>query len=119
MKRLETLPTRSEWLSRLDEFYSSYTSSLFEDDVLTIFYNESYLRVRDVITMSISRLCGGLRCYERSWYISDDNLLISLPKLIDDFISKVLRIDRKNYQVTIAPFNRLILRLYTTPEVCV
>ncbi len=117
MKRLETLPTRSEWLSRLTHFYLNQDDCLQGYRHLRMELLYAYHMVKETISMSIFIPCGGFRVYQLS--LDFDSLVnaLAFEFSLSIFINFILQIDFDFYSITkIEAQNKftLILSLKTT-----
>lgn len=121
MKFLKTLPTRSEWISRLKYF------DLNQDDCLQGYLHlrndllSSYIMVFDTITMSVSILCGGFRLYQQSLDFNSFALALEFQSSLSTFINFILQIDSDFYSINIVKVDnkyKLILSLKTTLSTC-
>ena len=123
MKRLETLPTRSEWLSRLNYF------DLNQSDCLQGYLHirsellDAYHMVLDTITMAVSFPCGGFRVYQQSFAFFTKANALAFEFSLATFITDILQIDFDFYSMTIYKLESqnkfsLLLSLKTTLEVC-
>ena len=134
MKRLETLPTRSEWLSRLKYFYLNQIECLKEQRIYHL-RNEildAYDFIYDTITMSVSIPCGGFRVYQKSLKFDSLANALALEFSISILINFILNIDFDFYSIQIIQIDfddvsslqesrdeySLLLSLKTTLEVC-
>ena len=123
MKRLETLPTRSEWLSRLKYFYLNQIECLKEHRIyhLRTEILDAYDFIYDTITMSVSIPCGGFRVYQQSLEFDSFANSLAFEFSISIFINFILQIDFDFYSIDIVDLEnsyRLILSMKTTLEVC-
>ena len=122
MKRLENLPPRSEWISRLKYF------DLHQDECLKRFLYcrreilDAYSFVFDTINMSISRVIGGYRVYQQSLEFDSLANALAFESSLSIFITFILNIDFDFYTITkyeVDKIYRVVLSLKTTLEVCV
>lgn len=124
MKRLENLPTRSEWISRLKYF------DLHQDECLQGFLHirlellDAYHFVFDTVTMSVSIPCGGFRVYQQSLEFDSFANALAFEYSMSIFINFILQIDFDFFSIDVLDIlevnekYRLILSLKTTLEVC-
>ena len=125
MKRLETLPTRSEWLSRLKYYFlhqeecTQGIKHCFRD------VQFAYSIVSDTIQSSIFQKVGGCLVYSKSleFYSYAESMAFCLS--VDLLINIILNIDYSNYSTYItkvesAEHNTFVvtLSLKTNLEVC-
>ena len=121
MKRLETLPTRSEWLSRLTHFYLNQDECLQGLRHLRIELLDAYHMVKETISMSIFIPCGGFRVYRLSLDFDSLANALAFEFSLSIFITFILNIDFDFYSVTKVEVDNkytLVLSLKTTLEVC-
>lgn len=121
MERLETLPTRSDWFSRLN--YFDLNQDLFLQDFKHIRLEllDAYHMVNDTISMSISIPCGGFRVYQLSSDFDSFANALAFEFSLSIFINFILQIDFDFYTITKYEVDKkytLILSLKTTLEVC-
>ena len=121
MKRLETLPTRSDWLSRLNYFYLNQSQCLLGFSHIRLGLLGSYYMVLETITMSVSIPCGGFRVYQLGLEFESLANALAFESCLSTFINYILQIDSDFYSITkIEEQNKftLFLSLKTTLEVC-
>lgn len=124
MKRLETLPTRSEWLSRLTDFYLNQSDYLQGYSHMRLELLDAYHMVKDTITKSVSIPCGGFRVYQNSLDFDSFANALAFEFSISIFINFILQIDFEFYIIDVLDLlevnekYRVILSLKTTFEVC-
>ena len=117
MKLLKTLPTRSEWISRLKYFDLNQDECLqgYKDICLELL--DSYHIVFDTITMSVSILCGGIRVYRQRLEFESYANALAFELSLSIFITFILKIDFDFYTITKLELDNkyiLILCLKTT-----
>ena len=121
MKRLETLPTRSEWISRLNHFDLNQDECLQGYKHILMELLDAYHMVKETISMSISISCGGFRVYQLSLDFDSLANALSFEFSLSIFINFILNIDFDFYTITKYEVDNkytLILSLKTTLEVC-
>ncbi len=121
MKRLETLPTRSEWISRLNHFDLNQDECLQGYKHIRMELLDAYHMVNETISMSISIPCGGFRVYQLSLDFDSLANVLSFEFSLSIFINFILNIDFDFYTITKYEVDNkytLILSLKTTLEVC-
>lgn len=124
MQRLETLPTRSEWINRLKYFDSHQDECLNEQRLLYLRTEilDAYHMVFDTVTMSVSIPCGGFRVYQLSLDFDSLANALAFEFSLSIFITFILNIDFDFYSITKFEVDNkytLVLSLKTTLEVCV
>ena len=121
MKLLETLPTRSEWFSRLTHFFLNQDECLQSYRHLRIELLDAYHMVKETISMSIFIPCGGFRVYQMSLDFDSLANALAFEFSLSIFITFILNIDFDCYSVTKVEVDNkytLVLSLKTTLEVC-
>ena len=125
MKRLETIPTRSEWQCRLKYFYSHQEECMqglkhFFPDVQL-----AYSIVTDTIQSSIFQNVGGCLVYSKSLEFYSHAEAMSFCLSVDLLINIILNIAYSNYTTNITKVDSseyksfvVTLSLKTTLEVC-
>lgn len=126
MKRLETLPTRSEWQCRLKYFYFHQEECMQGLKHCSPDVQFAYSNVIDTIQSSIFQKVGGCLVYSKSLDFYSYAEAMSFCLSVDLLINIILNIDYSNYSTYItkvesAEYKTFVvtLSLKTTLEVCV